>query len=54
MSYLRQVNNHLRPRGEGVSGSGDLVIGSSGDRKSKIQTLTPIGIGMGQTYANLG
>jgi hypothetical protein len=41
-------------KGEGVSGSGDLVIGSSGDRKSKIQTLTPIGIGMDQTYANLG
>jgi hypothetical protein len=54
MTRVKPFGMLVEARGEGVSGSGDLVIGSSGDRKSKIQTLTPIGIGMDQTYANLG
>jgi hypothetical protein len=54
MTSVKPFGMLVEAKGEGVSGSGDLVIGSSGDRKSKIQTLTPIGIGMGQTYANLG
>jgi hypothetical protein len=47
-------------KGGGVSGSGDLVIGSSGDRKSKISPPTTAEGGgatltwLRQTYANLG
>jgi hypothetical protein len=40
MTQVKSFGILVEAKGEGVSGLGDLVIGSSGDRKSKISSPT--------------